>query len=72
MVIDQNPAATSAALLDARALAILLSCSVRHVRRLADSGQLPQSVRLGACVRWRRTDIEIWIAQGCPTVEVQR
>lgn len=56
-------------LLDARAVAELLSCSPRHVVRLADSDRLPRPVHLGALVRWLRADLEKWLAAGCPRVE---
>ena len=55
-----------AALLDVGAVASLLSCSVRHVYRLADSGRMPRPVKLGALVRWPRAVVEGWIADGCP------
>jgi excisionase family DNA binding protein len=44
----------------------LLACSARHVYRLADMGRMPGPVKLGALVRWSRTAILDWIAQGCP------
>ena len=55
------------ALLDVREVAAMLSCSVRHVYRLADAGRLPAPVKLGALVRWPRREIEQWIAAGCPS-----
>ena len=61
------PADTPAAqLLDVRAVAALLDCSPRHVYRLADAGRMPAPVRIGALVRWRRTDLDAWLAAGCP------
>jgi excisionase family DNA binding protein len=60
---DSSP---SAALIDVRALAALLDCSTRHVFRLADAGRLPAPLRLGCLVRWRRAEVEQWIADGCP------
>ncbi len=56
----------AAVLLDRRAVAALLGCSAKHVGRLADSGRMPAPVRLGWLVRWRREEIERWIADGCP------
>lgn len=54
-------------LLDVRAVAALLGgCSTRHIYRLADSGRMPPPVKLGSLVRWRRAELEVWIAQGCP------
>ncbi len=55
-----------AALLDVRAVAALLDCSPRHVYRVADAGKMPAPVRVGALVRWRRTDLDSWLAAGCP------
>jgi excisionase family DNA binding protein len=56
------------ALLNVRQVAALLGCSPRHVYRLSDAGRMPAPVRLSALVRWRRTEIEQWIAAGCPAV----
>ena len=58
----------SAHLLDVRAVAKLLGCSSRHVRRLSDGGRMPAPLKLGALVRWRATAIEEWISAGCPAV----
>jgi excisionase family DNA binding protein len=54
------------ALLTAHEGARLLNGSERHLRRLSDRGAMPQPVRLGTLVRWRRDEIEQWIAAGCP------
>jgi excisionase family DNA binding protein len=56
------------ALLDVRAVAGLLGCSVRHVYRMADGGRMPPPLKLGALVRWRRAELERWLDQGCPAV----
>jgi excisionase family DNA binding protein len=58
-------ASGAAQLLDVRAVARLLGCSERHVYRLSDSGQMPAPVKLGALVRWRRQDLDAWLAGGC-------
>lgn len=57
--------AAAPALLDVRAVAQLLDCSTRHVYRLADAGRMPAPVRLGSLVRWRRADLDAWLAGGC-------
>lgn len=44
----------------------LLQCSVRHVWRLHDSGDMPAAVRIGRLVRWPKSLIASWIADGCP------
>ena len=53
-------------LLDAHSVARLLQCSIRHVRRLADSGRMPAPLYLGALVRWPRGELLQWIGAGCP------
>lgn len=53
-------------LISAKELAELLGVSIRTLWRLRSGGQLPLPVRLGHTVRWRMTDIETWLAAGCP------
>jgi excisionase family DNA binding protein len=55
-------------LLDVRAVAALLDCSPRHIYRLADAGRMPAPVRIGSLVRWRRQDLDEWLAGGCKPV----
>lgn len=62
-----SPPAEEVRLLDVNAVAQLLSCSARHVYRLADSGQMPRPRKLGALVRWDREELEKWLSDGCPT-----
>ena len=54
-------------LLDVNTVAKFLSCSARHVYRLADSGRMPRPIKLGALVRWDRIELEKWLADDCPT-----
>ena len=54
-----------AKLLDVRAVAARLDCSVRHVYRLSDAARMPKPVRLGSLVRWRADELDQWIADGC-------
>jgi excisionase family DNA binding protein len=60
------------ALLDVRAVASLLGCSPRHIYRLSDRGRMPAPIRLGSLVRWRRTDLDSWLADSCPPVRPTR
>jgi excisionase family DNA binding protein len=55
-------------LFDVNAVARKLGCSTRHVRRMADGGLMPPPIKLGALVRWRRQDLDTWIAGGCKPV----
>ena len=47
--------------MNARDAAAYLRCSVSTVRRLAHSGELPH-YRLGRMVRFRRSEIDGWLA----------
>ncbi len=67
-----EPVPEPAAMLDVDGLGDLLRCSPRSVRRLADAGRLPPPVKLGALVRWRRAEIDEWLAAGCPPVRVAK
>ena len=49
-------------MIDVREVATILNVSTRTVRRLASNGTLPQPIRFGRNVRWRLTDIDMWIA----------
>ncbi|WLD13111.1 helix-turn-helix transcriptional regulator [Planctellipticum variicoloris] len=56
----------TAALLTVRQVAELLVCSPRHVYRLSDAGRMPRPVRLGGLIRWQKSEIDAWLAAGCP------
>lgn len=60
--------ATDAALLDVGAVGQMLGCSARHVYRLSDAGRMPAPVKVGDLARWRRSEIDAWIAGGCRPV----
>jgi excisionase family DNA binding protein len=64
--------AVSAELLNVKAVAALLGCSVRHCYRLSDAGRMPRPVKLGALVRWRRAELVEWLNAGCPPVRSAR
>lgn len=54
-------------LVDARALARMLSVSMATIWRMRSAGKLPPPVALSrGLVRWRLTDIQQWLADGCP------
>lgn len=56
-------------LIDAKQLGKLLGCSERHVYRMADEGLLPWGTKLGRLRRWDLSEIEEWIAAGCPLTQ---
>ncbi len=56
-------------LLNVREMATRLGVSTRQVWKLASSGRLPAPIRLGRSVRWRESDLDRFIALGCPARE---
>jgi predicted DNA-binding transcriptional regulator AlpA len=63
---------TESPLIDVNDFAALLSCSAKHVRRMADAGRCPPPIRLGALMRWNRKVVDEWITAGCPPVRHTR
>ena len=47
-------------------VAELLQCSNRTVYRFADSDHMPRPRKLGHLARWPWSEIQEWIADGCP------
>ena len=45
----------------------LVQRSVASLHRDNAAGRLPRPVRIGTSVRWRVSDIEAWLARGCPS-----
>lgn len=52
-------------LIPADKVAELMAISKRTLWRLLSAGKLPEPVRLGSVVRWKRDEIEEWIEGGC-------
>lgn len=65
----QEQAKSPGRLLTVEAVAAELDVSKRTVYRLSDAGKMPRPVKLGGAVRWDRTAISAWIADGCPQVD---
>ena len=53
---------------DVKTVAAKLSCSCRHIYRLADAARMPRPVRLGTLVRWDLGELDRWILEGCPSM----
>ena len=66
------PPAPLPQMIDVNEFATMLVCSVKHVRRMADSGKCPAPIRLGALQRWSRKVVDDWIAAGCPPIRQVR
>lgn len=52
-------------LLSAKALAKMLSLSARTVWRLRSAGKLPKPVCVGASIRWKLSDITLYLECDC-------
>lgn len=51
------------ALMDANELAHEMDIGVRTLQRLKQLGQVPAPIKIGGQVRWRRADVEAWLAE---------
>lgn len=61
---DATP--TPSALMDIRELARMCAISPATAWRLRAAGVLPPAILLSSqCVRFRRSDVEAWLAAGC-------
>jgi predicted DNA-binding transcriptional regulator AlpA len=57
---------TPTPLIDLKKLARLLARSEASLLRDTCAGRIPWPVKIGRSIRWRRTEIEDWLATGCP------
>ena len=69
---EVSTAGSSTGMGDVDAVAAIIDCSTRHVRRRSDAGEMPRPVHIGRLVRWRlrtgdpMTGVLDWIEAGCP------
>ncbi len=54
-------------LITVRTVASMLATSVRSVWRYRSAGRLPKSVNVGSSIRWRMSDIQLWIEWNLPS-----
>ena len=54
------------ALIDAKALSMLLVLSKRQIFRLNSCGKIPLPIRIGGSVRWAEDTIAQWLRAGAP------
>jgi predicted DNA-binding transcriptional regulator AlpA len=64
--VPPSPTPPESLLIDRRALSRLLDRSRASIARDVSAGRIPSPVRIGRSTRWRRSEIEAWIAAGCP------
>jgi len=51
---------------DAKTVSYLTGFSVRTIRRMDASGEMPRPIRKGRKVLWRLDEIRRWVEAGCP------
>lgn len=54
----------SVSLLTVKEISQMMGISTRTLHRWNVSGQMPSSVKIGGCVRWKKREIESWIESG--------
>jgi excisionase family DNA binding protein len=52
--------------------AALLGISRASLHRLRAAGRMPVPLKLGKSCRWRRDELERWVAAGAPTLAMWR
>ena len=57
----KNDTAPDDALLTAQDLAAVLGCDLRTLRRWRHEGRIPEPVRIGGALRWRRCAVDTWL-----------
>lgn len=45
-----------------------IGCSIRRVYLMRDAGHIPQALKIGPLIRWRRSSLEQWLQQ-CETTQ---
>jgi predicted DNA-binding transcriptional regulator AlpA len=63
--VPPEPGAASL-LIDIEELSALLNRSVASLERDQAAGRVPAPVYVGSSKRWRRAEVEAWVAAGCP------
>ena len=53
-------------LLTAKDAAPLCRLSKRSWFRLSSAGRTPRPIKIGGSIRWRLSDIELWLSLNCP------
>lgn len=66
---DELSSSDGPRLIRAADAARMVSISTRTLWRLVSANQFPAPVRVGGSTRWRRADVERWIADGCTDIE---
>ncbi len=52
--------------INAKAFGQRLALSKRQIFRLNSCGKIPAPVKIGGSVRWKISDVELWLEWNCP------
>ena len=63
MMNQKEQSTIEPALLRANEVARFLGCSRQHIHNMTKRGDMPKPIKLASAVRWRRKDLERWIAE---------
>ena len=63
---SQGAEAGPALMISIKELAKLLKLSTRHLERMDCVGRIPEPIRFGRTKRWLLSEINAWMAAGCP------
>lgn len=62
----KNEAVVEQTLIDANSAALMCGMHRASWYKAVASGKAPAGVRIGGMVRWRKAELESWIAHDCP------
>jgi excisionase family DNA binding protein len=63
--IAEPPMETPGILLDVREVGQLLSFGRTKILAMVAAREMPAPVKIGRSSRWRRADLDAWVATGC-------
>ena len=69
MAVQQMLPGFSESLVTRKEFAEKMKLSLRSIDRKIADGEFPKGILLGRSRRWRKADIDQWIATGCPKVD---
>lgn len=65
-LMDSVTADRATSLMTADEFAELLRIDARTLRTMRNAGEIPAAIQIGSRPRWRRADVEAWLAQQEP------
>lgn len=63
-MVNPNPTSNAALVMTSKEVAAALKISLRTLYRLLDGERIPKPIKLGNLIRFRRSDIELFLEEG--------